>query len=75
MSTRDRFWGLICGYRYQMLVLLYFLVVMFVLTLIALWLGEPGTASYALALYNLGMILVGSALIGGVYYGCRRREG
>ncbi|MFB6074995.1 MAG: hypothetical protein ABEJ89_08290 [Haloarculaceae archaeon] len=73
MAWSDDFWSLVCGFRRQMVVVLYFLVVLLVLTGFTLALGNPESASYMLALIDVALIVIVGGVIGAVYWQCQRR--
>jgi len=74
MTWHEDFWEIVCGYQRQMLILVYFLLVMLLLTLFTLVIGEPGTNSYFIAIFNAIFTTAICLFIGAFILTCRRRE-
>lgn len=73
MSLGERSLSMVCSKRDQMPLVLTVAVVMLVLLLFSLLFLEPGTASFAIAMFDL-ILLVGSLVVFGLlYWYCTRR--
>lgn len=74
MSTRERFWDLVCDHRPHLTFLFSLLVALGAVTLIGFWMAEPGSPEYVIAVVNLGIIVVAFVPIGYCIRNCLRRE-
>lgn len=74
MARLERFWDVICDYRSHLWLGVMVFIFLFVLTVISMAFGTPGTAPFTLAIVNLGMILAGGLFLGALFYVCMRRQ-
>ncbi|WP_440767034.1 hypothetical protein [Natronorubrum sp. DTA7] len=57
MSTRERFWDIVCDFRAQFRLLLFFLTTLLVLTVVTMLLGEQRTDAYVISLVTIALLL------------------
>lgn len=74
MSTRERFWDLVCDHRPHLAFLFSLLVGLGIITLVGFWMAEPGSAGYVIAVVNLVIVLMSFLPIGYCIRRCLRRE-
>lgn len=73
MSRFEPFWEVMCAYTQFLWLGVMTMLFLFVLGLLSLWFADPGTASYAITIVSLAMILVAGSAVSGMFWVCRKR--
>lgn len=75
MSSRERFWDILCDYRHLLRLFLLFTTALLVLTLVSIGIGDQRTDAYVISVVTVG-ILVGTILPAGYcLWRCGNRTG
>lgn len=74
MARFEAFWDVMCDFRDYLWIGIMVLIFFLILTIISLAWGDPGTASYNIALLNLAMILGAGAVMGWMFWVCQQRR-
>lgn len=71
---RERFWDRLCGFQWQLFMLLVFDVALLVIALASLPFVEAGTATGVIVWVDIGIFLAALVPLAYVQYRCRRRQ-
>ena len=74
MARFEEFWRLACDFKDFLRVAFMFFMFLFVLSVISLFLAQPGTGSYAIAIINFVMVSVFTLLAAYMSRVCSKRE-
>lgn len=74
MSTRERFWDIICDFRAHFRLLLFFLTTLLVLTVLTMLLGEQRTDAYVISLVTIALLLATIVPVGYCVWRCNTSE-
>lgn len=58
MARFEEFWKLACDYQIYLRIGFMMMVFFFILSVLGLWLAEPGTGAYAISIVNFAMVAV-----------------
>jgi len=74
MARFETFWQTVCAYRSHIWLFVMVHIFLFLLTVVGLVVGRPGTASYTLSIVNAAVLSVSGGIAVFGFYTCTRRE-